>query len=80
MIISKVEAFPALEISMRVEVNHNASRVLWSLRCDDGTKANGFARNRLEAIAKAVAFIEAIEKSSGATAGPTLVVDNGDAE
>lgn len=71
---NSITDFPA--VTVRIEPNYNGSAVLFSVRCDDGTQTKGFARTRLEAMQKAVAFIEATVKASAASARPELVVNN----
>jgi hypothetical protein len=54
----RVKAAPV--ITVRVEPNLQNTHVLWSVRADDGTHANGYARSAGDAMHDAAAFVEAM--------------------
>lgn len=47
-------------VIVRIEPNHNASRIVWNITASDGTKSSGFANCSADAMRDAAAFVEAM--------------------
>lgn len=56
----RIKNTPIIRVEVRVEPNHDASQIIWSMHASDGTKASGFAKSASDAMHDAAAFVEAM--------------------